>query len=168
MERGNDGFAAQILASYRDPRGVVERMLASAPREDRLLAILMGAAVLIFLAQWPAARRAAELDPSIPLQGRLSGAMMATMFILPLGAYALAGASHLVSRLAGGRGSGYDARLALFWALLCVAPLALVQGLVTGLAGSGGVSVFTGAVVFAVFLWVWLAGLWVAEFRTGA
>ena len=162
-----EGFAAQIVASYRNPRAVVQRMLAPAPREDRLLVILMAAAVLMFLAQWPAARRAAELDPAVPFQARLSGAMMATLFILPLGAYVLAGLTHLASRLMGGHGTGYGARVALFWALLCAAPLALVQGLVAGLAGPGALAAVTGAAVFAAFLWVWLSGLWVAEFGAG-
>ena len=164
---GREGFAAQIAASYRKPRAVVSRMLASAPREDRALVILMAAAAMMFLAQWPGARRAAELDPSVPFQARVSGAMMATLFILPLGAYVLAGLTHVASRLMGGRGTGYGARVALFWALLCAAPLAMAQGLVAGLAGPGVLASATGAVVFVAFLWVWLSGLWVAEFGVG-
>jgi hypothetical protein len=162
-----EGFAAQIMSSYRTPGAVVGRMLAASPREDRLLAILMAAAVLVFLSQWPVARRAAMLDPSVPFQARLSGAMMATLFILPLGAYVLAGVTHFASRLMGGRGTGYGARVALFWALLCAAPLALVQGLVAGIAGQGALTVAVGVAVFAAFLWVWLSGLWVAEFGAG-
>ncbi|MFZ5710912.1 MAG: YIP1 family protein [Pseudomonadota bacterium] len=158
------GFTGQILASYRDPGGVMTRMLAAGQREDRALAILMAAALFLFVAQWPAATRAAFFDPSVPLQGRLSGALMGTLFLLPLFAYGLAGAAHLLSRLAGGRGTYYGARIALFWALLCIGPLALFQGLVAGLAGPGAALTATGVLVFLAFLWIWLSGLYVAEF----
>jgi hypothetical protein len=153
-----------ILATYRDPGGMVRRMLAGPRREDRALAMLMAAAGMAFVAQWPVMRRAAILDPSIPLEGRMSGALMATLFVLPLSAYLLAGASHALSRLAGGRGTFYGARLALFWALLAVSPLMLLQGLVAGLIGPGPALLATGIVVFGAFLWIWIAGLRAAEF----
>jgi hypothetical protein len=152
-----------ILRSYRAPGAVVARILASGRREDRALAILIGAGLLIFIGQWPGAARAAHLDPAVPLQARLSGALMATLFILPLAAYLLAGLSHLAARAMGGRGSFYSARVALFWALLAVAPLMLLHGLVAGFIGPGPGLTLVGTIVFAAFLWIWIAGLVAAE-----
>jgi hypothetical protein len=154
----------EILATYRAPQGVVARLIAAGQREDRALAILMAAALVIFVAQWPVAARQAHFDPSIPVEGRLAGPLTAIVFVMPLLAYAVAGASHLVLRAFGARGSFWAARIALFWALLAVSPLMLLQGLVAGFVGPGpGLSVL-GAAVFGVFLWFWIAGLRVAEF----
>ena len=61
------------------------------------------------------------------------------------------------------------ARIALFWALLAVTPLMLLQGLVAAFAGPGAAPDVTGVAVFAVFLWFWLAGLaaGIAAWRAG-
>ena len=152
-----------ILRTWADPRRAMRAHLAQGVREDRAIGVLMGACLLIFIAQWPAAARAAHLDPAVPLQARLGGALMGTLFIVPLLAYAIAGASHLVARLMGGRGTWFGARMALFWSLLSVAPLMLVQGLVAGFAGAGLVTTATGLVVAAGFLFLWLSALYEAE-----
>ena len=116
-------------------REVLRRKLAGGAREDRALATLFGACLLIFVAQWPGLSRAAHLEPEIPLDARLGGALMAWLFIAPLAAYVIAAVSHAVARLLGGRGSWFGARLALFWALLAASPLWLLNGLVAGLIG---------------------------------
>lgn len=152
-----------ILRGWRAPRAVMRERLQRGPREDRALAILMAACVLFFIAQWPGAARQAHLDPSVPLNARLAGALMATVFIAPLMFYALGAASHLLARLFGGRGSFYGARLALFWALLMVSPLVLLQGLVAGFIGAGAQAAVVGAVVLASFLFFWAANLYEAE-----
>jgi Yip1 domain len=154
----------EILATYRGPGRVVARLLSAGQREDRALAILMAAAVVIFVAQWPAAARQAHFDPSVPVDGRLAGPLMSIVFVMPLLAYAIAGISHVLLRAFGGRGSFWSARIALFWALLAVSPLMLLQGLVAGFVGPGAGLAAIGLMVFAVFLWFWVAGLWVAEF----
>lgn len=152
-------IGGDILRSWRAPRQVVAGLLASGPREDRALAHLMIGCALVFVAQWPALARAAAADPSVPLAARLGGALMATMFLLPLILYALAAASHILMR-ALGRPTGWaGARVALFWALLASGPLILVNGLVRGLPGTGGAAGAFGWAVLAAFLWLWGGGL---------
>lgn len=150
--------------NYRNPTLVVRRLIADGPREDRALAILMAAAVVMFVAQWPAASRAAHFDPSVPIDGRLSGQLVAIVFLMPLLAYLIAAVSHLVMRVFGGLGSFWHARIALFWSLLAVSPLMLLQGLVAGFVGPGPALTVLGGVVFAVFVWFWFSALRVAEF----
>lgn len=152
-----------IVATYRRPRHVIGRLIAAGQREDRALAILMGASAVIFISQWPRAARDAHLDPTAPLDARLAGALLASVFLLPLGAYLLALVSHGVARVLGGHGTAFGARIALFWALMAVAPLMLLHGLLAGLAGPGPGLMIAGGLIFALFLWVWLNGLWVAE-----
>lgn len=157
--------SGDIWQSYAAPARVVRRMLAAGPREDRALAILMTALAIIFLAQWPAQMRAARLDPSVPLDARIGGALMGLIFLAPLIAYALAGLTRLVARLFGGRGSWFGARLALFWALLAASPVMLLQGLVTALSGPGPAVTALAWAVLALFLWLWIGGLRAAEGR---
>ncbi len=157
--------STDIMRSYRDPGVVVGRLLAGPPREDRALAILIAASLMIFIGQWPGAARAAHFAPDVPLQARLAGALMGAVFMLPPAAYALAAISHLTARLFGGHGSFYGARVALFWALLAVAPLTLLHGLAAGFLGPGPALMIVGAVVFAAFVWIWVSGLVASERR---
>lgn len=152
-----------IAGTYRAPRRVLRRKLASGIREDRALATLVAGCFLVFLAQWPALSRQAALDPDVPLDARLGGALMAWLFIAPLSAYVIAGATHLVARLLGGQGTWFGARLALFWALLAASPLWLLNGLVAGLIGPGPALNLVGVIALGVFVVFWALGLWEAE-----
>ncbi|MCE6951064.1 YIP1 family protein [Cereibacter sphaeroides] len=150
-----------IVESYRHPRAVIRRYLDAGENEPRALAILMGACLLIFVSQWPMLARAAYLDPTQPLEARMSGALMGTVFLLPPICYALAAISHLVARLFGGRGSYFGARLALFLALLATSPLMLLNGLVGGFIGEGPGVLIVGFLVLGGFLAIW--GLMLTE-----
>ncbi len=147
-----------ITATYRGPRRVFARLLAMGPREDRLLAFLMGACTLMFIAQMPRLAREAHLTGQ-ELNILLGGALLGLIFIAPLALYALAALSHLLLRAMGGQGAGYCARLALFWALLASTPLLLLNGLVAGFIGSGPALTAVGLLWLTVFLWFWSAGL---------
>lgn len=153
----------RILASWRSPRGVMRAMLAAGQREDRALVVLMVACLIMFVAQWPGLSRAAYLDPAVPLDARLGGALMGTLFLMPPLAYGLAGLSHLVARAMGGQGSWYGARLALFWSLLVISPLMLLQGLVAGFVGPGPGATAMGLIVLAGFLFQWGNAMIAAE-----
>jgi hypothetical protein len=151
--------STDILESYRRPRAVFRRKLAGGVHEGRALATLIGACLLIFVAQWPGLARDAFVNPAIPLDARMGGALLGTLFLLPPMAYALAALSHLVARLFGGAGSYFSARLALFWALLAVSPLMLLQGLVRGFIGPGPALTLVGLAVLAAFLTLWITSL---------
>jgi len=157
------GISVDILRSWRHPRRVIARRLDEGTREDRVLVFLMVACFLIFVAQWPALVRAANDDPSIPLDARLGGALLAWLFIAPLVLYLVAALSHLVARLFGGKGTWYSSRLALFWSLLAAAPMLLLNGLLAGLPGLGlGLDIvqsFVGGLALAGFFVIWLGAL---------
>jgi hypothetical protein len=153
------GVAADILRSWRHPRLVVNVRMADGVREDRALAILMGACVMIFLSQWPRLVRDAGLDPTTPLDVRLGGTLFAWLFVAPLALYLIAAISHLVAKIVGGTGSWYSARLALFWSLFVAAPLWLLNGLVDGLLGPGIAVTLTGGLALLAFVVIWVASL---------
>ncbi len=149
------GVITDILAAWRAPRRMIRTKLDQGLREDSALALIMGAGVLVFVAQWPVAVRAATFDPKIPLDARLGGALLACVFFLPLIAYTIALISYGLSRLLGGRGTGYGARLALFWAFLAITPVMLIQGVLTGFLGHAGVVTAVQIIAGAGFLWMW-------------
>ncbi len=150
--------SSDIVATYRGPGRVVRRLLDMGPREDRALIFVMGFCVVAFIAQMPSLARRAHLE-QVELNMLLGGALLGSVFILPLFFYTLALVSHWVARLVGGQGSAYGARLALFWALLSSAPLVLLNGLVAGFIGPGPTQTLVGLIWVAVFVWFWLSGL---------
>jgi succinate dehydrogenase/fumarate reductase cytochrome b subunit len=150
--------ARDIVATYRGPGTVLGRLVSGPPREDRALAVLMGACVLLFVAQLPALARQSYATGE-DLDMLMGGSLLALIVIAPLLFYALAGLSHLIARLAGGKGTAWQSRMALFWALLAASPLVLLHGLVTGFLGDGPQRTLVGALWFVAFLWFWLSGL---------
>ena len=127
--------------------------------EPALLALLLGTMAIYFVAQWPGHARAAALDPSVPLQARLGGALMATMFLMPLCVMALALVAGLVARAFGLAVDGRASRLALIWALAAVAPVMLLAGLVQGFLGEGPGLTLVHAIAGLSFIAFWVAGL---------
>ena len=148
-----------IVRTYRAPREVQARRMSGAPREDRALAVLMGACVIIFIAQWPRLSREAFLDPSIGFDARFAGALFGWIMVMPLVLYALALVVQLVLRLLGRTGAGYPARMSLFWALLASSPLWLLTGLTAGFVGPGVGLTITGIAALGAFVIFWLAGV---------
>jgi hypothetical protein len=151
-------LSTDILRSYRAPRRVLRRQLAEGRREDRALMYLMLACILIFIAQWPAMSRSAQMT-EVPLNAWRGGAVIAVLFVLPLVAYGLAFLLWLALRPFG-PASAYGTRLALFWAMLAVSPLMLAQSALASALGpaSGPVQLF-GLGVLAAFLVILAAGL---------
>lgn len=151
-----------IAASYRGPGAVVRRLLAMGESEPRALVILMGGCAVVFVAQLPRLAREAHLTGQ-ELNALLGGSLLGWLFIAPLFFYFVAALSHLIAKVAGGQGTFYRARIALFWALLASGPLMLLNGLVAGFIGPGIPLQIVGAAWLAVFAWFWFAGLRQAE-----
>jgi len=151
-----------ILASYRRPGAVILRRTAGPVREDRALITVIVACMLIFVAQWPRLSRQA-FETGQDFDTLLAGALQAWLFIMPLALYGLAALSHMVARLMGGRGSWWEARMALFWALLAASPLWLLWGLVAGFVGPGTGLDIVGLIALVAFLTIWILGLWAVE-----
>lgn len=154
-----------IAATYRGPRAVFARRLPGGPREDRALALLMAACVVIFVAQWPKLARQAHLQQE-ELNPLLGSQLFLWVFIMPLFFYVVSMLAQMAMRLFGKAITGYHSRIALFWSLLAVAPIALLRGLVGGFIGAGPVYETVGLIAFALFFWFWYAGLATAAKET--
>jgi hypothetical protein len=165
----------QMVQTWRSPRAGLRARLNEGPREDKALALAMGTAALIFVAQAPVVARTAHLAQQqalaagtpaseVPtLQSLLGITFFALVFMLPLVLYAAAAASHLIAKALGGKGSHSSARVALFWALFCAVPAMLLHGLARGLLGDTTAVAVLGVVVLMLFSYLWMSMLIEAE-----
>lgn len=154
-----------IVATYRGPRRVVRRLLDMGPREDRAFILLIAACVILFVAQAPWQARLAHFDSSVPVEARLYWSGFFWVLIMPLVFYLVAFLTHGVARLLGATGTGFGARIALFWALLAASPISLLSGLLAGFVGAGVGLKLVGLLWVGVFGWFWLSGLYEAEWN---
>ena len=143
-------IALDILRTYRAPREVLARRVGAMPREDRALAVLLGACALIYVAQWPRFSRVAFLDPSVELEARMAGGLFGWLMVMPLVFYGLSIVVTLILRALGRPISGYACRMSLFWALLASTPLWLLSGLAAGFAPGPGAGIVSMAALAAV------------------
>ena len=146
-----------MLQSWVAPRRVVRGL--SDMTEGSRLAVLMAAMLVFLIAQAPENARLAQLDPLVPFQARMGGALLAVLFLMPLLAYGLAALVSALSRLSPWQLRPEDSRLALFWALLAVAPAMLLAGLVSGLVGQGPALTLIRAISGIGFVMIWGAGI---------
>ncbi len=155
-------LTTDIIASYRRPGAVILRRTSGAVREDRALVTVMLACALVFIAQWPRLSREAFVSGE-DFDALLGGALLGWLFIMPLALYAIAGLSHVAARMVGGHATWFEARMALFWALLAASPLWLLWGLMAGFAGAGPALDIVGLIAFGAFMVIWIIGLWAVE-----
>jgi len=147
-----------IVAGWRSPRAVIARHYARPQSEPYAFTFLVTFIVVTFIARWPVAGRESFYQPDVPLAQRLLANGLGLLALIPFW-YLLAALSTWVTRVSGRQISYYDGRLALFWALVMVTPLVLLQGLVEGMIGPSpglsAVSIITGA----AFLFFWIINL---------
>lgn len=144
-----------IRQSYLSPRRVMRRHLDAGESEGKALFVLLSGCIIVFISQWPVAARQAFLDPSVPLEARMGATLLAWMGIAPLILYALAFITYGALRLVGGHQSSWATRMALFWALLAVGPLFLLNGLVGGFVGPGPAQTGVGLLLLGAFFYIW-------------
>ncbi|MFT5061751.1 MAG: hypothetical protein ACI9KS_000568 [Sulfitobacter sp.] len=155
--------STDIAASYRGPRRVMRRILARGASEGQALMLNLSACLVIYIAQWPRLSRDAFIDPSIPLEARLGGALIGLLAIAPLMFYGIAALSHLIAKLFRGKGDWLGTRIALFWSLLVVSPIWLLHGLVAGFIGPSLQLNIVGGLLLAAFFYIWISNLIEAE-----
>ena len=142
-----------IVEAHLRPRRVMARLLRMGQREDRVLAMLMGGCIILFVSQWPYRARQAHLTGET-LTDYIQHDAVGLIFVLPLLAYGVAALLRLISRIFGAKADYYSARLAMFWALLASSPALVLAGMVKGFIGLGAANSIVGVLWLLVFLWV--------------
>ena len=154
-----------VLRAWVRPRAVMRRLLDAGERENRALAILMAGCLLIFVAQWPRLVRLSEgIDlpagaEAQELSQLIAYSLVSWLIVWPLIFYIAAGITRILARVVRGKGTGYGARLAMFWAVLASSPAALLYGLLAGFNGETLGTQAVGAVWLVGFVWIWIQSL---------
>nr|WP_319251371.1 YIP1 family protein [uncultured Celeribacter sp.] len=161
------GVVSDIARSYRAPRAVLRHRLAGGENEGSALVTLMLACGLIFVAQWPRLSRLA-FESGQEMQMLMGATLLSWLFIMPLVFYILAALIAVVLRLFGSQASGFSIRLALFWGLLCAAPMWLFWGLTVGFIGPGAAANLVGILALCALIYFWGMGLAEAAFPNEA
>jgi hypothetical protein len=154
-------FWVDILQTYSAPKSVLARRLAEIPGEPHLLAYVVFAAILSFLARLPGMIDGNNTGQ--PLEALVGANFVASIIFAPLFFYAVAALTRLASKIFGGKGSWQSARLALFWPLIALQPLLIVAQFLETLALPALilVAVSWGSGLF--FLWLWYSGMQLSE-----
>ena len=159
-------------------RALIGGNRASDRPEARGFIYLLVGLLIVFLSQIPdltgtglapveMSERLAGEDGPAPLEARLAITLFVWLFVWPLILYVFGGLTHVLARLAGGKGRGANARLALFWAVLAVSPLFLLRGMAS-VSQSAPMVMVANFAIAAGFFWIWLSGLYEAERGDGA
>lgn len=136
--------------------------------EERLLAYVSFACFAAFLAGLPAALRDAATEELAggPI-GLVAGRFVAVVIFGPLFLYGLAAVTHTIAaRVFDGKGSYFDARFALFWALVLGVPIVAVNAALTYLLVASNLAhlvPWLGLGVFLLWLWIWTSLVAIAE-----
>ena len=157
--------AGEILRAYRGIRASMRRQLEAHPGEERLLIYLVVAILLFFVARIPnlLETSAAQATEEVSGNAIFVTNLVASFFFAPLLFYGLAAISHVLSKVFKGKGTGYAARLALFWSLLVVSPLALISTILQSAIPVIWLATALPVVMFLLFAFVWGSCLSVAE-----
>jgi len=157
-------FVGQIFRAYAGLRQSFAGQLGAGFGEERLLAYAALFCFLAFVASIPAALRTdAFFDDGMLLPGIVIGRFVGLMFFGPLFLYGVAAVSRLVAGYTfGGTGTHFGARVSLFWSLLLLLPLMLVQALILqalSLTALSHLSNLVSVPVFLIWLWIWATGI---------
>ena len=126
----SNSLVEAVAGAYRAPRAAIARELGRGVSEPRSLFYLMLASAVFFVASMPnAVRESQRLDVDDALQAAISAHLFGYLAMAPLLAYAFAALVHFVARAFGGVADFGATRLAVFWAMLLGAPIALALSL---------------------------------------
>ncbi len=152
-----------LSGTYTSPLTTARNMKSRVPPESALLAYLLFALLVSFAARLPGLLVTGQ---SLPNPASFIGAQfVAAVLFGALFMYLLAALSRLIARMFGGRGTHQTARLALFWVLLALQPLVILNAVFRYAGMTEGPQLAVSIVFGAIFFFVWLTFLLAMERR---
>jgi hypothetical protein len=157
--------SAEIVRAYKGFGASMRRRLDEHPGEERLLIYLVIAILLFFVARIPNLLEVSAIQATedISIAAIFVTNLVSSFFFAPLLLYGVAALSHLVAKAFGGKGTSYGARLALFWTLLVISPLALLSTILQVAYPADWLSTTLLTGMFLLFTYAWGTCLSVAE-----
>ncbi len=162
-ERTGHGGHKDILESWPRPRIVVRRHLSRGRSEAFAFSLLFVFLILAYVAQWPIASRqsfvAAESSGRATSAGDGPGGAGDDSILVWFGGSQPSGGPYAGRQ----RAMVWRADCAFYGALIAVAPLMLLQGLVAGMIGPGPGLIAVQVLVGVGFMYLWISMLIEAE-----
>jgi len=154
-------YLGLYIQSYRTPIKAAWRLKADPPGETTLVFWAFLAAGLSFAARFPNVITSAKTTDA---PGAFIGMQFATSLLFgPLFLYFLAFCSHVIANFVGGKGSGTGARVALFWSVLLLMPLVVLNETVIYLDAAAPLRSAISLMLSVFFLLAWLNNLRIFE-----
>lgn len=160
----------EILRAYRGFGASMHRQLARDPREEMLLLYAVLASFLGFVARIPGLIYAARnsTNDEITIANLIGSNFVTTFFYGLIMLYIIASVSHLIAKIFKGAGSFKQARLALFWSALVIAPLYLVVVALRVVITTPDFINLSNLAIGVLFIYCWGTCLSIAEKYQGA
>ncbi|MBX2854724.1 MAG: hypothetical protein KTR21_07040 [Rhodobacteraceae bacterium] len=131
------GLIDRVLAAYKDIPASVRSLIAERPSEATLLSFILIAAIVNLCGEIAGRTMTGAGARSEEELGRLSASMVGRLIVFPLAVYLVSAMAYPLVRAFGGRGGGYETRVAFAWAAVIAAPAAFA-GQILGASGDLG------------------------------
>ena len=122
----NKGFFTAILSSFSDLDASIDQQIELRNKESQLLPLLYFTCLMLLLSQLIEVTSQVQEDPYLSV---ITAVVVSYLFFLPIFMYILGFIIHLILKMFGSVSSGFQTRLALFWALSVSASVILVASI---------------------------------------
>lgn len=158
----------EIVRAYRGFGASMQRQIDSGVTEGRILAYGVFASLITFVARAPSLIKvsqvaAATASENVSWVAIFSTNLITSFFFGLLLLYGLAAISHIIAKAFGGKGSFFLARLALFWSLLVISPLALISTVIKTAFPFAALETTLSIALTVMFVFAWITSLIIAE-----
>ena len=122
----NKGFFTAILSAFSDLDASIDQQFELRDKESQLLPLLYFTCLMLLLSQLIEVTSQVQEDPYLSV---ITAVVVSYLFFLPIFMYLLGFIIHLILKMFGSVSSGFQTRLALFWALSVSASVILVASI---------------------------------------
>ena len=122
----NKGFFTAILSAFSDLDASIDQQIELRNKESQLLPLLYFTCLILLLSQLIEVTSQVQKDPYLSV---ITAVVVSYLFFLPIFMYLLGFIIHLILKMFGSVSSGFQTRLALFWALSVSTSVILVASI---------------------------------------
>ena len=122
----NKGFFTAILSAFSDLDASIDQQIELRDKESQLLPLLYFTCLMLLLSQLIEVTSQVQEDPYLSV---ITAVVVSYLFFLPIFMYLLGFIIHLILKMFGSVSSGFQTRLALFWALSVSTSVILVASI---------------------------------------
>ena len=152
----------EIAGTYFRPKTVIRNKLRSTTEGQAFAYLLLGC-ILHLCGRIPRLQSdTVSVQSDVPFYGALVANLFGSIFLAPFLFYLVAAFVRILIKIIGIEVSWLHSRMALFWTVLIVFPLAFINGVVWSLTNSEKLYSICQIILLFVFLGFWVKALYVS------